>query len=374
MMRAKAFPLGALVLVAIALLVVACGSPAAAPAPTAAPAQPAGASAGQPTAAPAKAAAPTVTLKFAHHNPAAGYLHTAFMDYADSINKATGGSVKAQIYAAETLAKGSDMVPAVQTGVADMGWAVMGMFPGQFPLTEAYMLPLMGQKSSTAGSQAMNDWFQNSPELQKEWSSLKLLGFTSSAPQWVMTGKKPVRTFEDVKGLKLRIAGWGGTELLKAVGASPVNMAPPEMYDSVAKGIIDGAVFDWMGGDDFKLWEVINYATTFPIVFQAQALVMNKAKWDSLTPDQQKAITSVSGETAGKLLGAAFDRSDVEVSAKFKGLPGKEIISISPDDQAKWRNAAKPVWDAWVKQVAGKGLDGQKAIEGLQTAIAKYNK
>ncbi len=373
MMRAKAFPLGVLVLVAIALLVVACGSPAAAPAP-AAPAQSSGAPAGQPTAAPAKAAAPAVTLKFAHHNPATGYLHTAFQQYADAIGTATGGSVKVQIYPAETLAKGADMIPSVQTGVADMGWAVVGMFPGQFPQTEAYMLPVMGQKNSTGGAQAMNDWFQNSPELQKEWSSLKVLGFTSSAPQWVMTGKKPVRTFEDVKGLKLRISGWGGTELLKAVGASPVNMAPPEMYDSVSKGIIDGAVFDWMGGDDFKLWEVMNYASVYPIVFQTQAMVMNKAKWDSLTPDQQKAIQSVSGEAVGKAIGAVFDKSDQEVSAKFKAMSGKEIINISGDDQAKWRNAAKPVWDAWTKQVAGKGLDGQKALEGLQTAIAKYNK
>jgi len=377
-MNKRLFPVVALV-AAVTLLIVACGgAPASAPAPTAAPAKPAAAqpAAGQPTTAPAaKPAGPAVNLKFSHHDPATGLLHPVFVNWGNELNKQTNGQVTVKVYDSETLAKGRDVVTAVQTGVADIGWVIVSFFTGQFPLTEAFNLPVQGQGKSSLGAQAMWDWFQSSPDVQKEWSSVKVLGYTCSGPQWIATSKKPVRTVEDVKGLKLRIAGWGGTELLKSVGASPINMAPPEMYDALGKGTLDGIVFDWMGGDGFKMHEVTNYATVFPIVFQSQVVIMNKQKWESLSPDVQKVFTDLSGPALGKAAGEqAFDKADDLYSTRFKNTPGKEIINISAEEQAKWRAAAKPVWDAWVKDVSGKGLPADKALAGVQSSIAKFNK
>jgi TRAP-type transport system periplasmic protein len=381
-MKRRFFPLVALV-AAAALLIVACSSPAATPtaapakpaaAPTSAPAAAAQPAAAQPTAAAAaKPAGPAVTLKYSHHDPETGLYNGVLVKYADDMNKATNGSVKIQIYPGETLAKGKDIVTAVQTGIADIGWTIVSFFPGQFPLTEAYNLPIMGQVKSSIGAQAEWDWFNSNPAIQNEWKDVKILAFTSSGPQWIATSKKPVRTIDDVKGLKLRIAGWGGTELIKALGGSPINMAPPDMYDSLSKGILDGVVFDWMGGDGFKIQEVTNYASTFPVVFQSQVIIMNKAKWNSLSPDQQKAFTDLSGSVLGKRIGVdAFDKADDDFSTRFKNTAGKEIITFSADEQAKWQNAAKPVWTAWVADLKSKGMDGQAAIDSLQKSIAKF--
>ena len=381
-MNRRLFPLGMVAAIAITSLVLACSTPtttapttapaksAAEPTKAAAPAQ----AAAQPTAAPAaKPAGPTINLRFSHHDPSTGLLHPLFVDWGNQIGQKTNGQVSIKVYDSETLAKAREVVTAVQTGVADIGWVIVSFFTGQFPLTEVYNLPIMGQQKSSIGAQAMWDLFQASPDIQKEWSSLKVLAFTSSGPQWIGTSKKPVRTIDDVKGLKIRIAGWGGTELLKVLGASPINMAPNEMYEATSKGTIDGVVFDWMGGDGFKMHEVLNYASTFPIVFQAQVVIMNKQKWDSLPPDVQKVFNDLSGGAMGKAIGVgAFDKADDLFETRFKNTPGKEVITFSAEEQAKWQNAAKPIWTAWVNDVKGKGLDGQKAIDQLQAAIAKY--
>ena len=370
-MKRRLFPLGALVGVASVLLIVACGSPASAPSPASSGANP---PAGQPTAAAQKAAGSTITLKMSHHEPSTSLVNTAFQKWADQINQKTNGQVTIKVYDSETLAKGKDIVTSVQTGITDIGWVIIGFFPGQFPLTEVYNLPVLGVKSSAAGAQAEWDLYQNNPDVQKEWSSVKVLGFTSSGSQWISASKKPVRTIDDVKGLKLRVSGWGGTELFKSLGASPMNVAPPDMYENISKGILDGMVFDWQGINSSRLFEVVNYASTYPIIMQPQAVIMNKDKWNSLSPDIQKAIMDVSGPSLGKLEGdEAFDKADQQGIDNFKKL-NKEIINFSPEEQKKWQDAAKPVWQGWVKQVKDKGLDGQKALDQIQEAINKYNK
>jgi len=372
-MNRRWLPLGALgALAGIALLAIGCGGAYTPPAATSAPAKQAEST--KPAAEatkPAAQAAPTIQLKLSHHEPETSLFHAALVKWSNEINQKTNGQVKITIYPGETLAKGREITTAVESGMADIGWAIVGFFPGQFPLTEAGQMPILGINNSVQGSKALWDLYSGNPDVQKEWSKYKLIGFTSSGTQWISTSKKPVRVIEDVKGLKLRVSGWGGTELMKNLGASPMNVAPPEMYESISKGILDGAVFDWQGINSNRLYEVLNYASTFPIIIQPQALIMNQNKWKSLPPDVQKVFDEVGGKYYGQLVGGqAFDAADAQGIDNFKKL-NKEIITFPPDQVKKWQDAAKPVWAAWVESVKPKGLDGQKALDQLLAAIEK---
>lgn len=370
--------IGMLVAVAaMAMLAAACGGAVSAPAATSAPAKPAaaptvvaGSEASKPAAA-GQAVTPTFQLKMTHHEPEGSKVNAVFNKWADAINQKTNGQVKIQVYPGEVLAKGTDAVSAVSTGIADIGWAIVAFFPGQFPLTEVYNLPVTGVTSSKSGGLALWDLYQSNPEMQKEWSNLKLLGFTSSGTQWISTSKKPVRTIDDVKGLKLRIAGWGGTEFLKGLNASPIAMAPPDMYESLSKGILDGIVFDWQGINSSRLYEVVSYSATMPVILQPQAVIMNPNKWKALPPDIQQVFTDYGGKWLAENAGTgAFDAADQEGLDNFKKI-NKEVITFSAEEKVKWQAASKPVWAAWVQNVKAKGLDGQKALDQLQEAIAK---
>lgn len=375
------------VLGGVALLAAACGG-AAAPAPTSAPSKPAAApttapAAAAPTTAPA-AAAPTkapepakpaevIQMKLSHHEPAGGRIGQGYQKWADMVGEKTNGRVKITVYAGETLGKGRDAYPMVQNGIADIAWVVGAFFPGQFPLTEVYNLPLLGVPSGKVGGASLWDVYQQNPEMQKEWSQVKTLCVYSSGVQFVATAKKPVKQLEDLKGLKLRVAGWGPTAFLKAVGGNPIAITPPEMYDAIQKGVLDGMIFDWQGIQSSRLYEVLNHATPFTVVNVPQGFIMNNKTWEKLPPDIQKVFTDMGGKWGAEFFGSAFDQADPEGADNFKKL-GKEIITLSPEEQKRWQDSAKPIWNEWVSQMKGKGQDGQKALDQILAALEKNKK
>lgn len=320
----------------------------------------------------AGAPAPTsvINLKFSHHEPPSARIALAFQKWADMVGEKTNGKVKIQIFPAQTLGKGADSYAMVQSGIVDMAWLMLGFFPGQFPLSEAYNLPMLGVPSGKVGASALWDYVQSSPAVQKEWSTVKVLTTFSSGTQFVNTAKKPVRTLQDIKGQKIRVTGWGCTNFIKSVGGNPIGLSPPEMYDGISKGVIDGMVFDWQGIQSSRLYEVLNYATYSPLVQVPQFLALNLDRWNSFPPDVQKVFEEVGAKFGAQMLGGAFDEADPIGEENFKKL-GKEVIKLSAEEQAKWQAAAKPIWADWVTLMKSKGLDGQTALDQIQQAIAK---
>ena len=113
---------------------------------------------------------------------------------------------------------------------------------------------------------------------------------------------------EDLKGLKLRVAGWGPTNFLKAVGGNPISITPPEMYDAIQKGVLDGMIFDWQGIKSSRLYEGLNYATPYTVVNVPQGFIMNNRTWNSLSPDIQEVFTEMGGKWGLSSLGPLSTR------------------------------------------------------------------
>ena len=342
------------------LLATGCGSSA--------PAAPTSAPAASGAAAPAQKGS-TIELKLSHHEPATGRLGQAYQKWADNIGQKSGGRLKITVFPSETLGKSNDAYNDVTGSVADIAWVVPTFTPGQFPLSEMFNMPMIGIESSQMGSKVTWEWYTTNPTMQKEWSNVKVLTGFCNGP-FVLGTKKPVRKLEDVAALKLRAAGFGGTNYTKAINASPVNVNPPDIYESMSKGILDGYFWDWQAIASNRLYEVSSYWVDMTIWNGYNTLVMNKGKWDSLPADLQKLIDDNAGGDLAQQLSAAFDAAKPEAAdliAKAKG----EIVTFSPDEQARWKSLAKPVWNSWVESVKGK-LDGQAELDKLLAIVQKH--
>ena len=105
-----------------------------------------------------------------------------------------------------------------------------------------------------------------------------------------------------MKGLKLRGTGRLG-DIVKALGGTPIPIATPDLYDSLKRGVIEGALLPFETLKGFKTGEVQKYVTASWKVGSAYAfyVVMNKDKWNSLPPDVQKVITDFSTEFTAKV-------------------------------------------------------------------------
>jgi TRAP-type C4-dicarboxylate transport system substrate-binding protein len=114
----------------------------------------------------------------------------------------------------------------------------------------------------------------------------------------------------------------------------------------------------------WKMAEVVdymteNYSTAYTTTF---FVVMNKDRWAELPADVQAAITEVNSEWIAKH-GKAWDESDVAGRAAFLAEKGNQIIPLSAEESKRWKAAATPILDDYVKQVAAKGVDGNAVLE-----------
>ncbi len=384
-----------LVLVLIAGLTWGCAqpapvpapAPAPAPAPTAAPA-PKPAPAPSPTVSPAPAPAPApakpIELRFAHHNPPAGRTTVKFLNpWAKKVEDVTKGRVKVVMYPMETLAKSTQNIEAVVSGLADIAWLNLGNWTGRFPLTEVMNLPFMnllaGKKdgrSLSAGainSIMVQELYDKFPEIQAEWAQMKLLFLHATEPYFLATTKKQVRTLADVKGMKLRTFGKGPTDMWKLLGATTVTMPMPDVYPAAEKGVIDGMGVPWAAVATYKLFEVYKYWTDVGTDVALFGIVMNKEKWNSLPPDIQQAIMSVSGMAGAEFGGEeanGFAVKDETIAQMQKEGRAMERVAVDPAEYQKWKEiGGKPLWDKWIADNKG---PAQKIFDETLKLMEKY--
>jgi TRAP-type C4-dicarboxylate transport system substrate-binding protein len=98
------------------------------------------------------------------------------------------------------------------------------------------------------------------------------------------------------------------------------------------------------------------------------ALVMNKEAFAKLTPGNQAALTTASGETAAALFGTAWD--DADATAREGALDRGNIVQVvAPDEVGRWKSALKTVRDEWLKKASDRGLDGEELLKELSMLI-----
>lgn len=321
------------------------------------------------------AAAEGVTLNFASQNPAGGLSHVmAIEGWTKKVEAATNGKVKFQHYPNQTLCKGKDTWTAVASGIADIAWAPQGYWPGQAPLSEVITLPALPFKTAEKGSEVLWKLYETFPEMQKEFAEVKLLCLFSSGPYILISPKKPIRTVEDLSGMKVRTFGQIPSDQVTKLGGVPMSTPMPETFMALQRGIVDAMSAPWEAILSFRLYEVVTYYTEAPMAPLWFSVIMNKQKWEALPKDVQDAVMSVSGMEGSKFWGRNFfDAARGEVIAKAKEAGIKmEIIELPKAEYERWLDVSgKPMWQSWVSDLQGKGHT--KAKEVLDKAI-EYSK
>ena len=318
-----------------------------------------------------------ITLKFAHQNPPKGRTTIKLIDaYINKLKEVTGGRLDIVVYPAQSLIKSKEMVTGIENGIADMAWTPLGYFTGRFPLTTVTMLPFMALNTGGQNSLVLQELFETVPEVQKEYRSVKVLSLHASDAYHVFTSKQPVKSMDDLKGLKLRIMGAYPTAASKKLGLSPLFMPMPGVYEAGEKGVLDGAALPWAAVATFNLYEVFPQWTDVDLWSAPFMIFMNKDKWNSLPKDLQEAISSISGMNAAQWLGDAAWGPDVKDDTLAKAQKaGKkfEMHSLDPGELERWqKTAGQPVWDEWVKEMNKKRLPGQKVLEAAKQLMKKH--
>ncbi len=313
-----------------------------------------------------------VELSLANFFPASHFMNTELVPlWIKEVERAAEGKVKIINYPGGTLLSAAETYDGVVKGTADIGIGVFAYTRGRFPLMEAFELPGIYFGSCTAtGFVAWDGYKKFKPA---ELSDTKMMYLYAVGPGALYT-KKQINHLADLKGLRIRATGLTAKSI-KALGAVPVAMPMPEVYESLSKGVVEGNIAPPEVLKGWKQAEVTKYITIVPPVYNSiHYCVMNLDKWNSLPENVQKAIDEVNEGfiiTAGKIWDAQQKDHGIDYGIKEHGM---SIGRLSAEDNEKAMALMQPLLDDYIARMAKKGLPGKEILEFVKERAAVYSK
>ena len=178
------------------------------------------------------------------------------------------------------------------------------------------------------------------------------LAYYDSGARSLYTAKKPIRTLADAKGMKIRVQQsdlW--VALLEAMGANATPMPYGEVYTALKTGLVDGAENNYPSYESSRHFEVAKYYSITEHSLAPEMLLFSKRTWDTLSPEDQKALRQAAKESV-PFMRKLWDEREAKSKAVAKA-GGAEFIEV---DKASFQNAMKPVYDKFIVDAKLKSL------------------
>jgi TRAP-type C4-dicarboxylate transport system substrate-binding protein len=288
------------------------------------------------------------TLRFSSFEPPVAHVTKNILTpWAEAVGKASNGELEIQMFPGGTLGRSpAQQLKLVEDGVADIAWVIPGYSPGRFDQGTVAELPFL-VPNATAGSLAMWNLYEQG-FLTGDYDKLKMIGIMISYPNGIAATQE-IRKPSDLTGLNMRAPGPTMLSAIDALGAVPVGgITGPSLAESISRGLIDGTFTQWGAIQTFRLGEVISNYVDLPLGATPMLIVMNKAKYESLSSEAQAAIDQYSGKAFSERFGPSFDENVAE--ARETILENNDISLIEPDDALAqtWREAMSIAVDNWI--------------------------
>lgn len=298
-------------------------------------------------------------------------------DWISYLEKASNGRLKIVPFPGEQAAKAPDLYDAARTGLVDIACQMHAFAGGRFPLSTVTSLPFVvdfpGSRTVALTTMAL---YNKYPEIQAEYKGVKVLGFHANGLSHIHTTKKPIRKLEDLKGLVMQAYGKYGVQAVKALGATPEALQPGEVYDAMAKGVLNGEFLEWEGHVIWHYNELTHYSTQLGMSLFTFVHVINKKKLKKLPKDLQDILLSEESLKTFELHGYNFDKDDIMfkdmIDKQYKKEGGEGVYILPPEEKERWKKAVAPVVEGWVKAASAK-IGETKARAILADAI-KFGK
>jgi tripartite ATP-independent transporter DctP family solute receptor len=162
----------------------------------------------------------------------------------------------------------------------------------------------------------------------------------------VYNSKKPIRSIDDLKGLKIRMMGNPiFVDTMNALGGNGIAMGFDQLYNALQTGVVDGAENNPPSYESGKHFQVAKYYSLTEHLIIPEILVFSRASWDKLTKEDQTLIQKVAKEAQQEQRKLWNEREAQSMELIKKA--GIEIVTFTPAEKKRFQDAVKPVWDKY---------------------------
>jgi TRAP-type C4-dicarboxylate transport system substrate-binding protein len=287
------------------------------------------------------------------------------MWWADEIKKRTNGEVEIKLFFGGALGKAQENLPLLQEGAIDIAMMSPGYFPAQLPFHAAPNSIPMAMSKVDEATELMERLMAEVPAFDDEAraNGVKTLFFHHLNP-YELVCKDQITGVADMQGKKMRTWGKALPQAVEAVGATPVTLFLPEIYEGLARGTVDCIPFSVDLVLNYKMYEVAKNIHRITIwEGPTNATWISLKAWDKLSADQQKILQEVSLEAMRKDRDATIAAGEAAIAElEAKGVQFHEFPAA---EEAKWRELNPDFFGDFIKEMEGlgKGDDARKTIK-----------
>ena len=285
-----------------------------------------------------------VTLRSSDTHPEGYPTVVAVQKMGEMLEERTGGKLCIEVFHSAQLGQEKDTIEQTQFGVIDMNRVSLGPFNNIIEETQVPSLPFIFR--STDHMHRVMDG-PVGQQILDAFSDHDLVGlaFYDGGSRSFYNSQKPIRSIEDLAGLKFRVMQSDiFVDMVSALGANATPMPYGEVYSSIQTGVIDGAENNWPSYDSSGHFEVAKYYTLNQHLIVPEVLVMSKASFDKLSAEEQEIVRQAARDSVPLMRELWQERE--KVSEQRVRDAGVEIITDI--DKTPFIEAMVPVYQKYV--------------------------
>ena len=290
--------------------------------------------------------------------PATNFHTENLVQFANDVEKASGGKLKIQVHANASLFKAPEIKRAVQGGQAQIGEILLVNYENEHPIYGADGIPFLAASYAEARKLAN----AQKPLLDKLLAAqgMKLLYTVAWPPQGIYVNKE-IASVADMRGLKWRGYSPATSKIAELVGAQPVTIQAAELTQALATGVVNSYMSSGSTGYDTKTYESIKYWYDTQAWLPKNAVLVNQRAFDALDKPTQDALLKAAADAEKR--GWALSSEKNEWYKKALADKGMKIMKPSPKLMADMRQVGTIMLADWEKKA---GADGQQLVQAYR--------
>jgi TRAP-type transport system periplasmic protein len=289
----------------------------------------------------------------------------AMETFKSEVARLSKNTVQIDLFPSNTLGGGFEQVDQLRTGQIQMAWGGMSFYDKLVPELGAATLPFAATSANQAICEVEGDFGRYIEDKVSE-KGILLLGWGQIGARHITNNKRPIKKVEDLQGLKIRTPSGDAWNLtFRAVGANPTPIDIAELYSALQQGVVDGQENPYDNMLVRKFYQVQKYVSNTAHFYDWAGFLVNKAAFEALNPDQQKAVREAMFSAIAIQRAISERENKTALQGLIKG--GMQYDPLSPAEIAKFREATRPVYTEMRRRLGDHVMDlAEAAIKACQ--------
>jgi TRAP-type transport system periplasmic protein len=307
------------------------------------------------------------TFRLSHNTGDATTWHRGAERFHELLNQATDGKFSVRVFPNAQLSGGDQMRQAEMVGRGALDFVVTSAInvTPLVPEMAVFSLPYLYSSYEEVDATTDGAPGERMKEIMAE-QGIVVLAWGENGFREVTNNSRPIKSPDDMKGLKMRVAGPMYIDVMNALGANPQQMQWTETFTALQQGVVDGQE-NPIGAVIIpqRVYEVQKYLTTWHYSYDPIFLGVSQKLWDSWDADTQAKVQQAA--TDAMAYQKQITREDTAKGVDFLREQGMEVYEPTAEELQAFRDATKPAFDTWAAKV------GEDLVKTFQDAIGSSN-